>query len=618
MWRALAFLALLALAAFGAVWIADRPGTVTVVWNGYQIGTSLAVALVGVIAAAIVLGLLWAIVRGVIGLPEALVRGSAERRRAKGLSALSRGMVAVGSGDPLAARRYAGDAERLLGTEPLTLLLKAQAAQISGDRDAAESAFQRMVDDPETRVLGLRGLFVEARRREDETAARAYATEAARLAPSVTWANEALLEAQSADGDWAAALETIERRSSLGLIDKAAARRQRAVLLTAIAGEREAGEPELATERVLQAVKLAPDLVPAACIAGRLLARRGDVKKAARIVEAAWKANPHPDLAKVYLGLRPGDSVRDRLARAEVLAKLSVWDPESRLALGQAALDARGLQAGPGGREAPALRPSDRPGLPDDGGHRGGRARGRLRSGPRVAGQGRPRPARPRVDRRRHRHRYLGAGLAGDRASRRLRVARAAEHARCRARGGAGGGRRRSGARAGGPERRGAGRQTGPRVEVPRGHDVAPGRPHRLGLGRVGGVDLRRPGPGRADPDRPSGEGGRAEGGRRRPGLGRDGGRGAAALRLGRARSPPDRLTGRGALRPSGRGMTGAPRGHGHAAALDYCKLNEPTRRVACRESSTEDPIIPQPAHSPRAPSIRPDRGRVPRRAVRP
>jgi HemY protein len=198
-----------------------------------------------------------------------------------------------------------------------------------------------MVDDPETRVLGLRGLYVEARRREDETAARAYAAEAARLAPSVTWANEALLEAQSADGDWGAALETIERRSSLGLIDKAAARRQRAVLLTAIAGEREAGEPELATERALQAVKLAPDLVPAACIAGRLLARRGDLKKAARIVEAAWKANPHPDLAKTYLGLRPGDSVRDRLARAEVLAKLSVWDPESRLALGQAALDAR-------------------------------------------------------------------------------------------------------------------------------------------------------------------------------------------------------------------------------------------------------------------------------------
>ncbi len=341
MWRALAFLALLALAAFGAVWIADRPGTVTIVWNGYEVATSLAIGLVGVLVAAVAIGLLWAVVRGVIGLPEILVRGSRERRRAKGFTALSRGMVAVGSGDPLAARRHASDAERLLGPEPLTLLLKAQAAQISGDREAAENAFQRMADDPETRVLGLRGLFVEARRREDETAARAYAVEAARLAPSVTWANEAVLEAQCADGDWSGALETVERRGSLGLLDKSVARRQRAVLLTAGAQRREAGEPEAALERATQAVKLSPDLVPAACIAGRLLARRGDLRKASKILEAAWKANPHPDLAKVYLGLRTGDSVRDRLARAETLAKLSSWHPEARLAVAQAALDAR-------------------------------------------------------------------------------------------------------------------------------------------------------------------------------------------------------------------------------------------------------------------------------------
>ncbi|MBX9929989.1 MAG: heme biosynthesis protein HemY [Methylobacterium sp.] len=341
MWRALAFLALLALAAFGAVWIADRPGSVTIVWNGYEVATSLAIALIGVLIAAILIGFVWAIVRGLITLPDNLVRGSRERRRAKGYSALSRGMVAVGSGDPLAAKRHAGDAERLLGAEPLALLLKAQAAQISGDRDAAEQAFQRMVDDPETRVLGLRGLFVEARRRSDETAARAYAMEAARLAPSVTWANEAVLEAQCADGDWSAATETVERRAALGLVDKSTSRRQRAVLLTAAAQTREAGEPDAATERVLRAVKLAPELVPAAALAGRLLARRGDLKKAAKIVEAAWRANPHPDLAKTYLNLRTGDSVRDRMARAETLARISSWNPEARLAVSQAAFDAK-------------------------------------------------------------------------------------------------------------------------------------------------------------------------------------------------------------------------------------------------------------------------------------
>jgi HemY protein len=341
MWRALAFLALLAVAAYGATWVADHPGTVTIVWNGYEVATSLAIGLIGVLIAAILVGFIWAIVRGFITLPETLVRGSRERRRAKGFSALSRGMVAVGSGDPLAARRHANDAERLLGTEPLTLLLKAQAAQISGDRDAAEHAFQRMVNDPETRVLGLRGLFVEARRREDDVSARAYAAEAARLAPSVTWANEAVLEAQCADGDWSGANETVERRASIGLIEKSTARRQRAVLLTAAAQEREAGEPEAATERVLKAVKLAPDLVPAAVLAARLMVRRGDLRKAAKIIETAWRAGPHPDLAKTYVNLRTGDSVRDRMARAETLAKISSWHPEARLAMAQAAYEAR-------------------------------------------------------------------------------------------------------------------------------------------------------------------------------------------------------------------------------------------------------------------------------------
>src|SRR6202040_3932531 len=49
---------------------------------------------------------------------------------------------------------------------------------------------------------------------------------------------------------------------------------------------------------------------------------------------------PHPELAKLYLDLRPGDSNADRLARARILAKLSPRDPESRMALASAAITA--------------------------------------------------------------------------------------------------------------------------------------------------------------------------------------------------------------------------------------------------------------------------------------
>jgi HemY protein len=49
---------------------------------------------------------------------------------------------------------------------------------------------------------------------------------------------------------------------------------------------------------------------------------------------------PHPDLAAVYLDLRPGDSTSDRLARARSLLRLMPQDPESQLTLARAAIDA--------------------------------------------------------------------------------------------------------------------------------------------------------------------------------------------------------------------------------------------------------------------------------------
>jgi HemY protein len=341
MWRALVFIGLLCLAAFAAVWLADRPGDVLINWGGYRIETTVAVAAIMAIALAMALALLWATVRFLMHLPNRMTDASRSRRRTRGYSAVSRGMIAVGAGDPVAARRNAREAERLLGREPLTLLLKAQAAQVSGDRDGAEAAFRRMLDTNETRVLGLRGLFVEARRRGDAAAARDYATEAGRLAPGVTWANDALLEARSTEGDWRGALALVERRASLGLLDKSTAKRQRAVLLTADALSRAENEEEAALAGALEAVKLAPDLVPAAALAGKLLARRAELRRAARIVEAAWKTTPHSDLAAVYLNLRPGDSAKDRLRRAETLAKLSMWSPEARMALARSAIEAR-------------------------------------------------------------------------------------------------------------------------------------------------------------------------------------------------------------------------------------------------------------------------------------
>ncbi len=327
--RVLLYLAVFAALAVGAVWLADRPGEVSVVWQGWRIDTSVALAAIAVVVLALLTMLGFGLLRFFLGLPSAFSFASRARRRARGFEAVSRGMVAIGAG-----RRYAG-------SEPLTLLLEAQAAQLSGDRGRAEAAFKAMLDKPETRVLGLRGLFVEAKRRGDMAAARAFADDAVRRSPSLAWANDALLDFHTNAGDWQAARTAVERRAALRLADKADAKRQRAVLLAAEALEARGNAPEKALAAALEAVKLAPGLTPAAALAGRMLAERGDVRKAVKLLEAAWKEVSHPDIAAAYLDVRPGDSAQDRLVRATTLAKLRPADPEGVLALAGAAIHAR-------------------------------------------------------------------------------------------------------------------------------------------------------------------------------------------------------------------------------------------------------------------------------------
>lgn len=339
--RTLLFLILVGLLALAAAWLADRPGDITVTWLGFEVQTSVMVAVAACLAFAVLVVLLWSAVRTLVRLPRMLRRSLHERRRARAHRAISKGLVAVAAGDLSAARRFAAEAEKEAPEEPLTLLLRAQAAQLAGDRTTAERVFRAMAARNDTKLLGLRGLYIEAQRRDDGTQARRYAEEAAKVASSLSWAGQAVFEFRCASGDWAGALSTLERNFKGALVDRATYRRQRAVLLTAQALEVAENDSERARSLALEAVRLAPDLVPAATLAGRLLAEAGDLRRASRILEEAWRINPHPDLADMYAHLKSGASARERLFRVQALARLRDGHPEGAFAVARAAVDAR-------------------------------------------------------------------------------------------------------------------------------------------------------------------------------------------------------------------------------------------------------------------------------------
>ncbi|WP_428670545.1 heme biosynthesis HemY N-terminal domain-containing protein [Roseibium sp.] len=339
--RVLFFVLLVFALASGFAWMADLPGTISISWNGYVWEQPpVTAALVAGALLAVFLAAVW-LIRVILKSPQIASRFFKRRRKDKGYTALSQGLIALGTGNAKLARRHGLEADRLLAEEPAAKLLLAQTAQLAGKDDEARQRFEDMLDDPATKALGLHGLFVEAERHNEPVAARHYAEEAVKTSPGLEWAGKAVLGYQAIAHHWEDALKTLERNYAAKMLDKKTYRRQRAVVLTALAGKLEDGDPERAYSLAKEAHGLALDLVPAAVLTSRLATRRGDIRKASKVLEATWRLSPHPELADTYAHVRTGDSAVDRLKRVKSLSAQRANTAEGAFAIAKAALEAR-------------------------------------------------------------------------------------------------------------------------------------------------------------------------------------------------------------------------------------------------------------------------------------
>jgi HemY protein len=324
--------------SYVAYLIAQRPGDVSVVWLGYHADIPMWMVLAGLVLLAAAAALLWQFTRFILRSPGKLGQARRDRRRRKAYRALTQGMVAVAAGDAAEAQRQAKLAGNLLNDPPLTLLLEAQAAQLGGDEKAATRYFRAMIEHPEASFLGLRGLLMQALKAGNDSEALRLARQAVTERPRTTWAASTLLDLELRAGDWPAAETTLKRAEKLRVIEPSAARRTRAVLSTEQA--RTSSDLDAAIARLREAVKLAPDLVPARSLLATDLARNGRGREAARIIELGWVSAPHAELAAAYAQIDPAEDALARARRLERLAGLNPGHLESQIALASASLAA--------------------------------------------------------------------------------------------------------------------------------------------------------------------------------------------------------------------------------------------------------------------------------------
>ena len=342
MLRILTFVIVVGLLAVGAVWLADRPGAVSVDWLGWRLETSMPVLLGLLTVAAVGLTVALRLLAGLTALPRRFFVFRRDQRRSRGYQALSDGLAAAAGGDAAAAKKLADRARRFLADPSLTTFLSAQAAKLSGDTDAARDHYVAMLERPETASLGLRGLLSQALERQDLPAAIDLAGRARLLSPGDPWLAETLFALLLKTGNVAEAQQLADDAVKRRAWRSEVGAHRRAVVLTLRAATAAAeGDSRTALSLAKQAVKADPALSTAAVLLARQQAASNSSRRAAATLEKAWSLRPSPDLAQAYAELRPGEEPLDRLRRMEKLAACNPAHPEAHLIVAEAALAAK-------------------------------------------------------------------------------------------------------------------------------------------------------------------------------------------------------------------------------------------------------------------------------------
>lgn len=341
--KVLLFLVVVAALTLGAGLLLDTGGGIRITVAHYEFTLGPLQALIGFLLVVVLvwlltklIGLFLAVLRFLNGDETAISRYFDRNRERKGFQALTEGLLALAAGEGRLALNRAIKAEKYLAEPHLTTLLVAQAAEAAGDTRRATDAYKELLASETTRFVAIRGLLRQKLAEGDTETALKLAAKALELKPRHEETQDILLKLQAESRDWKGARATLGAKLKAGALPRDVYRRRDAVLALQLAqGVLDEGATIEAREAAIEANRQSPDLIPAAAMAARALADKGDRKGATRILKKAWDAKPHPDLAAAFADIEPGETPAQRLKRFRTLTANHPSHEETRLLMAE-------------------------------------------------------------------------------------------------------------------------------------------------------------------------------------------------------------------------------------------------------------------------------------------
>jgi HemY protein len=340
------FVALIAVVTYGAGFVMDTGGSITMQFADQEVAITPIQAIIALVVFVFALwlltwvfGILVATFKFFNGDETAISRYFGRNKEERGYKALAEGMVALAAGEGKEAIDKAATAERLLERPQLTNLISAQAAEATGDTRRALKYYKRLLQDDQTRFVGVQGLMKQKLTEGDTDTALALAEKAFALRPTHDDTMTALFDLQTEKSEWKGAQKTIEAKVRAGKLPKDVGRRREAILGLADARQLlDAGDIEGGQTAAIAANKSSPDLIPAAVLAAEMHMLNENKRAATNALKKAWSTQPHPDLAAAFADIVPDENSTARLKRFSALTRLAVESAETKLLKAELAL----------------------------------------------------------------------------------------------------------------------------------------------------------------------------------------------------------------------------------------------------------------------------------------
>lgn len=295
---------LIALTKFAALtiaglWLIAHPGSLSFYWFSYHIETSIAVAIVGAALLILVLLNLHRLWLSIVTRPRQWKQAQALKRERNSYRNLILGLIALAAGDEKNARKAA---QQLGSTAlpPFAGLLTAGIAHQDGDHQNAKKQLEGLLLHKESQILALRYLIAQAQQEGAHERALELLAQAQKLSPHLPWVQEEIFVQAIEHKQTAVAKKTLHNLHRRRRMKRKNIRQQRAILMLLEAQEaHNLGPKKRVRSLIRKAFARTPQATPIAVQYAQWLCDEGKKNACTRILKRAWKANPHPELAKI-------------------------------------------------------------------------------------------------------------------------------------------------------------------------------------------------------------------------------------------------------------------------------------------------------------------------------